>query len=70
MIVFVVDELISLSVITKINDIDWNKFKDDTEEVNKRVLEYLKSTSPQMKRLIESFPGVKIKVKKTKKTRF
>lgn len=66
MIVFVVDELISLSVITKINDIDWNKFKDDTEEVNKRVLEYLKSTSPQMKRLIESFPGVKIKVKKLK----
>jgi len=65
-IVFLIDAIISFSVITKINDIDWSRFKDDTEEVNKRVLEYLKGTSPQMKRLIESFPDMKIRVKKLK----
>ena len=66
MIIFLVDWIVSFSVISKINDIDWSKFKDDTEEVNKRVLEYLKGTSPQMRRLIESFPNVKIKVKELK----
>ena len=66
MVIFLVDWIVSFSVITKINDIDWSKFKDDTEEVNKRVLEYLKGTSPQMRRLIESFPNVKLKIKKLK----
>ena len=66
MIIFLIDAIISFSVITKINDIDWSRFKDDTEEVNKWVLEYLKNTSPQMKRLIESFPDAKLRVKKLK----
>ncbi len=67
MTIFLIDIIISFSVITKINDIDWSRFKDDTEEINKRVLEYLKGTSPLMRRLINSFPDVKLKVKKLKK---
>ena len=66
MTIFLVDIIISFSVITKINDIDWSRFKDDTEEINKRVLEYLKKSSPLMRRLINSFPNAKLKIKKLK----
>lgn len=67
MSIFFVDAIISFSVITKINNIDWNKYKDDTEEINKIVKEYLKGISPLMKRLIESFPDAKIKIKELKR---
>ena len=68
MIIFIIDTIISFSVITKIKNIDISKFKDDTEEINKKVKEYLKNMSPLMKRLIESFPDAKIRIKKIQKT--
>jgi uncharacterized membrane protein len=67
MTIFIIDAIISFSVITKIKDIDISKFKDDTEEINKRIKEYLKNSSPLMKRLIESFPDAKISIKKMQK---
>ena len=67
MTIFIIDAIISFSVITKIKDIDISKFKDDTEEINKRIKEYLKNSSPLMKRLIESFPDAKISIKKLQK---
>ncbi len=67
MIIFITDVIISFSVISRISDIDMSKFKDDTEEINKKIKEYLKKTSPLMKRLIESFPDVNIKIKELKK---
>ena len=68
MIIFIIDAIISFSVITKIKDIDISKFKDDTEEINKKIKEYLKKSSPLMKRLIESFPDARISIKKLQKT--
>ena len=68
MIIFIIDAIISFSVITKIKDIDISKFKDDTEEINKKVKDYLKKSSPLMKRLIESFPDARISIKKLQKT--
>ena len=65
--IFLVDLIISLAVITRINDINMDNYKDDTEEINKRVLDYLKKSSPLMRRLIESFPDVNLKVKEMKK---
>ena len=67
MLVFLIDAIISFSVITKINNIDWSKYRDDTEEINKKVKEYLKSLSPLMRRLINSFPNAKIKVMELRK---
>ena len=67
MIIFIIDAIISFSVITKIKDIDISKFKDDTEEINKKVKDYLKKSSPLMKRLIESFPDARISIKKLRK---
>ena len=66
LILFIIDYLVSFSVIAKIRNIDLSKFKDDTEEVNKKVRDYLTSLSPAMKRLMESFPNVRIKVKDIK----
>lgn len=67
MVIFIIDEIISLSVITMIKNIDWSKYKDDTEEINKKVKEYLKNLSPLMKRLLNSFPDAKIRIKELRK---
>ena len=65
-IIFLIDIIISFLVISKIRKIDTNKYKDDTEEMNNNIKEYLKKTSPLMKRLLESFPNARIKINKFK----
>ena len=67
-LIFLIDAIVSFFVISKINKIDTSKYKDDTEEVNKKIKEYLKKTSPLMKRLLESFPNARIKISKIKNT--
>ena len=66
LILFVIDYIISFSVVSKIKNFDFSKFKDDTDEVNKKVREYLINLSPLTKRLMESFPNVRIKMRKIK----
>ena len=66
-LVFLIDFIISFSVIIKFRNIDVSKFKDDTEEMKKRVLEYLDNHSFLTKRLFNSFPNIKIKIEKFKK---
>lgn len=65
-IIFIIDEIISFLVIRKIGKIDTSEYKDNTDEINKKIKEYLKSTSPLMKRLLESFPNARIKIDKLK----
>ena len=67
LVIFVIDCIISFSVIGKIKKIISSKYKDDTEEVNKKVREYLIKLSPLTKRLMESFPGIRIHITKIKK---
>ena len=66
LIIFVVDYIVSFFVVGKIKNIDFSNFKDDTEEVNKKVREYLINLSPLTKRLMRSFPNVRIKIKRIK----
>ena len=68
LIIFLVDFIISFSVISKLKKIIKNKYKykDDTEEMNIRVKDYLMKLSPLTKRLMESFPGVKMNLAKLK----
>ena len=66
LIIFVIDVVVSFSVIDKIKKTISNKYHDDTEEVNKRVRDYLIKLSPLTKRLMESFPNVRIKIKNIK----
>ena len=66
LVIFVIDLIVSFSVITKIKNVFSSKYKDDTEEVNNRVKQYLIKLSPLTKRLMESFPNFRIKIKNIK----
>lgn len=66
MVIFVTDLIISLVTVLKIKDISIGKIKDNTEEINKKVKEYLKKKSVLTRRLVESFPGFRINIKSIK----
>ena len=66
LIIFIIYFIISFSVIGKLKGIINSKFKDDTEEMNKKVRDYLIKLSPLTKRLMESFPGVRMHMSKLK----
>ena len=68
LVVFLVDFIISFSVISKIKNVFKSKFKDDTEEINNIVRQYLIKLSPLTKRIMESFPNLRIKMRKIKTT--
>lgn len=59
--IFLTDLIISLIVILKVKDISIKKIKDNTEEINKKVKNYLINKSILNKRLIMSFPRLKLK---------
>lgn len=66
LILFLVDLIISLNVILRINSVDVSKYKDNTELVNKKVREYLMKHSVLTRRLMESFPNARLRIKKIK----
>ena len=66
LILFLIDLGISLRVILRINSVDVSKYTDNTELVNKKVKEYLMAHSVLTRRLIESFPNAKLRIKKIK----
>ena len=66
MVIFVTDLIISLVTVFNIKDINIGKIKDNTEEINKKVKEYLKKKSVLTRRLVESFPGFRINIKSIK----
>ena len=68
LVVFLVDCIVSFSVISKIKNVFKSKFKDDTEEINNIVRQYLIKLSPLTKRIMESFPNLRIKMRKIKTT--
>ena len=64
LILFLVDVIISFNAISKIKGYFLDKYKDDTEEVNKSVRDYLINLNPLTKRLMESFPKFRVRIKK------
>ena len=66
LVIFIIDFIVSFSVIGKLKGIINSKFKDDTEEMNKKVRDYLIKLSPLTKRLMESFPGARMRMSKLK----
>ena len=66
-VLFITDLVISFSVISKLKGVIKKKYKDDTDEMNKKVRDYLIKLSPLTKRLMESFPGVRMRLSKLKK---
>lgn len=66
MIIFLVDLVLSFLVILKIKTVKVKTIKDNTEDMNKKVKEYLLNNSRWTRRLVTSFPRLKIKLNKYK----
>lgn len=62
MSLFLSDLIISFLIILKFRNIGIKSMKDNTEEMNKIVKEYLINNSRCTKRLVNSFPNFKIKI--------
>ena len=67
MICFFVDLSISFGIIYKVRNLNVDIIKDNTEEMTKKVREYLSNHSVFTKRLFDSFPNVKVILKDFKK---
>lgn len=59
-IVFLIDNIVSYSAITKIHLSTRNIVMDNTEEITRKVREYISNNSKFGKRLMKSFPSLKI----------
>ena len=64
--IFLVDLIISLRVILRVNSVDVSKYKDNTEVINKKVREYLMKHSVLTRRLMQSFPNAKLEIRNIK----
>lgn len=67
MVIFISDAIISFVLMFKLKNVKIKSLKDSTEDMNRKVKEYLKSHSRWTKRIIDSFPNVKFKIEKFKK---
>lgn len=59
-ILFAVDNIVSYSIITKIHLSTKGIVMDNTEEITKKVREYVSNNSKFGKRLMKSFPNLKV----------
>lgn len=64
---FVIDFIVSFVVILKFRNMDLSKCKDDTEDISKRVMDYLKEKSSLTRRLVLAFPNLKLRIEKFRK---
>ena len=69
LIIFVIDNIVSFSIITKIHLSTRCIVMDNTEEITKKVREYVANHSKFGKRLMKSFPHIKVLKEKYKKKR-
>lgn len=67
LIIFLFDNIISYSIITKIHISTKDIVMDNTEEITKKVKEYVCKNSWFGKRLMKSFPNLKVLKEKYKK---
>lgn len=66
---FIIDLVVSYTIITKLH-ISYKKIiEDNTEEITKKVREYIMKKSKFGKRLTKSFPGFKVLKEKYKKNK-
>lgn len=66
LVIYIVDNAISLNTILKIKGVDFKNYVDNTEEITLKVKEYLMKHSMFTKRLANAFPNVRMKIKKYK----
>lgn len=66
-VLFIIDGVVSYSIITKLHVSTKNIVMDNTEEITKKVKSYIYNHSRFGKRLIKSFPNIKILKSRYKK---
>lgn len=66
LILFTLDNIISFKIISKFKNTDMKIRKDNTEEITKKINEYLIQQSKLTKRLINAFPNVKASINNIK----
>lgn len=59
-ILFLIDNIVSFSIISKIHISTKNMVTDNTEEISRKVKEYISNNSKFGKRLMKSFPNSKL----------
>ena len=65
-IAFLIDNIVSFKVISKIKVSSQKLIEDNTEEITKKVREYISKYSKSGKRLMQSFPNIKIRKERFK----
>ena len=66
LVIFIIDNFISFNIILGFRKITFKAEKDNTLEITKKVKEILSSKSLLGKRLIKSFPNLKVLMKRNK----
>lgn len=59
-VIYILDNIVSFSIISKISISAKNMITDNTEEITRKVKEYISNNSKFGKRLIKSFPNSKV----------
>lgn len=59
-IIFIVDNIISFRVVNKVKDIHGDVCKDSTEDINKKIKDYLAKGKFLDRRLVRAFPNMSI----------
>jgi len=67
LVLFLMDNVISLVAMSKINRFEFKKYKDSTEDINDMVREYLMKHSILTKRLVKAFPNANMKTRAHKR---
>ena len=67
LVLFLMDNVISLVAMSKINRFEFKKYKDSTEDINDMVREYLMKHSILTKRLVKVFPNANMKTRAHKR---
>lgn len=62
LVIFLVDNIISFGVMSKINTFNFKKYMDSTEDISNMIRDYLLEHSILTKRLAKAFPGLKMRV--------
>lgn len=66
LVIYIVDNIISLNTMLKIKGIEFKTYMDNTEEITLRVKEQLMKKSLLTKRLAKAFPNLRMKIEKYK----
>lgn len=61
-VVFIIDNIVSFKIISKFKNVGIKVRKDSTEEITKKIKEYLMEQSKLTKRLVKAFPNFRITI--------